>query len=177
MREMVANKHLSDQYWTSPPKRTQKWPKKDPKRTQTFIWNNWHWQDDLVRLTCVPSSRTIVTSLKSLNSLSLRKVPSHSHKLKRYCNYQYSLAVQRSHPIPSFRFECSKLIWMVLAIPGRSVGSYWTPVGGHGRSLGGYEILVMGGIYLGVFWKHLWWYLVDILRYIGDIKETTEGIS
>ena len=35
---------------------------------------------------------------------------------------------------------------MVLAIPGRSVGSYWTPVGGHGRSLGGYEILVMGGI-------------------------------
>ena len=107
-----------------------------------------------------------MTSLKSLNSLSLRKVPSHSHKLKRYCNYQYSLAVQRSHPIPSFRFECSKLIWMVLAIPGRSVGSYWTPVGGHGRSLGGYEILVMGGYIWGYFGDisgDTWWISWDIL--------------
>ena len=64
---------------------------------------------------------------------------------------------------------------MVLAIPGRSVRSYWRPVGGHGRSLGGHGILVMGwgggyiwdiletilgisGGYLGIYW-----------RYIGDI--------
>ena len=54
---------------------------------------------------------------------------------------------------------------MVLAIPSRSVGSYWTPVRGHGRSLGGYEILVMGGIletslvipggYLEIYWGYL----------------------
>ena len=64
---------------------------------------------------------------------------------------------------------------MVLAIPGRSVRSYWRPVGGHGRSLGDHGILVMGwgggyiwdiletflgisGGYLGIYW-----------RYIGDI--------
>ena len=50
---------------------------------------------------------------------------------------------------------------MVLAIPGRSVGSYWRPVGGHGRSWDlGYG--VGWGIYLG---------------YFGDISGDIWGIS
>ena len=62
---------------------------------------------------------------------------------------------------------------MGLAIPGSSVRSYWRPVGGHGRSLGGHAILVMGrggvGDIFGIFWRHFWGYLGDILGYTGDI--------
>ena len=55
---------------------------------------------------------------------------------------------------------------MVLAIPGRSVGSYWTPVGGHwevmrfwlrGDIFGGIleTSLVIPGGYLEIYWGYL----------------------
>ena len=52
--------------------------------------------------------------------------------------------VQGSSPVPTYRFECSKLFQMALTSLGESLEGYGSSVGGHVRSVGGHGSSVGG---------------------------------